>query len=81
MVTKKRCGRRQCRCAAEGPIHPTVLLTWKESGRTRTLHVPLSLRTEVAKWVKEWKRLRELGRKMSRAQRRFLMTSRIRKRS
>jgi hypothetical protein len=52
------------------------LLTWKEEGTTRTLHVPIALRQEVATWVDEAKRLKQLSREMSVAQRAFLIAQR-----
>lgn len=73
VVGHKRCGRLDCRCAAEGPIHLTANVTWKEEGRTRTLHVPQERIEEVAQWIEEWKSLKELIRQMSEEQRRHLM--------
>ena len=73
-VTRTRCGNPRCRCAREGPIHETALLTWKEGGKTRTLHVPLALRAEVAQWIAEWKRLKRLIERMAVAQRQYLQT-------
>lgn len=73
VVRNKRCGREDCRCAAEGPIHPTANVTWKEAGKTRTLHVPQELIEEVAQWIEEWKSLRELLQQMSEEQRRHLV--------
>jgi hypothetical protein len=72
-VTRKRCGRPQCRCAEEGPIHETALLTWKEKAVTHTLYVPVEMREEVRTWVDNWKRLRRLIHQMSQAQREFLL--------
>ena len=79
-ISTKRCGRRTCRCAAEGPIHETALLTWKEQQKTCTLHIPIALRKEVAAWVAECQRLKELIHAMSAAQRAFLITQRRRAR-
>lgn len=79
-LTAKRCGRATCRCAREGPLHEVALLTWKEGGRTQTLHVPQALRKEVAAWVAEAKRLHHLRRQMSAAQRAFLRARRTRAR-
>jgi len=73
-VTRTRCGNPRCRCAREGPIHETALLTWKEDGKTRTLHVPRELRSEVAQWIEEWKKLKRLIDAMAAAQRQFLQT-------
>lgn len=75
-ITKKRCGNPDCRCAKEGPIHQTALLTWKENKKTRTLYVPVELREEVEQWVKETKRLKQLMRRMSQAQRKVLIRKR-----
>jgi len=75
-VSTKRCGRPTCRCATEGPLHETALLTWKEDGTTRTLHVPIALREDVAAWVDEAKRLKQLSHEMSMAQRAFLIARR-----
>ena len=71
-VTKKRCGNPKCRCAREGPIHETALLTWKEGGRTRTLYVRKDARKEVAQWVKESKKLKGLIKELSEEQRKLL---------
>jgi len=73
-VTRTRCGNLRCRCAREGPIHETALLTWKEEGKTHTLHVPRELRSEVAQWIKEWKKLKGLVDRMAVVQRQFLQT-------
>jgi hypothetical protein len=51
-------------------------LTWKEDGTTRTLHVPIALREDVAAWVEEAKRLKQLRHEMSVAQRAFLIAQR-----
>ena len=73
-VTRTRCGNPRCRCAREGPVHETALLTWKEGRKTRTLHVPRELRREVAQWIGEWKKLKKLVDAMGAAQRQFLQT-------
>ena len=73
-VTRTRCGNPRCRCAREGPVHETALLTWKEGRTTHTLHVPRELRCEVAQWIGEWKKLRKLVDAMAAAQRQFLQT-------
>lgn len=80
-VTRKRCGRAQCRCAQEGPMHETALLTWKEKTVTHTLYVPVEMREEVQTWVDNWKLLRRLIRQMSQAQRQFLLQKKTAKKS
>ena len=77
-IGTKRCGRPTCRCATEGPLHETAVLTWKEQQKTCTLYIPIALREEVAAWVAECQRLKELIHAMSAAQRAFLITHRRR---
>ena len=75
-ITRKKCGNPNCRCAKQGAMHETALLTWKEGKTTHTLHVPREMRDEVAQWIAEWKRLKALIDKMGGAQKRFLKTRR-----
>src|SRR2546427_3750706 len=75
-VSTKRCGRPTCRCATEGPLHETALLTWKEAQKTHTLYVPQAWRETVAAWVEEGKRLKQLSHAMSLVQRRVLIAQR-----
>lgn len=75
-TTKKRCGNPKCRCAKEGPIHETVLLTWKEDGITQTLYIPKDLREEAEKLVDQYRRLKEQVKLMSRTQREILAANR-----
>ncbi len=79
-IGTKRCGRPTCRCATEGPLHETALLTWKEQQKTCTLYIPIALREEVAAWVAECQRLKELIHAMSAVQRAFLIAQRRRAR-
>ncbi len=72
-ITTKRCGNPQCRCAQQGPLHQTALLTWKENNKTRTLFVPRAWREQVAEWVEEAQRLKRLIHELSEAQRQFFL--------
>ena len=40
-------------------------LTFKQAGKTRTVYVPRELVTEVQQWAKEFKRLKQLVRKVT----------------
>jgi len=75
-ITTKRCGNPKCRCAAEGPLHETALLTWKEASRTHSMHVPIELREEVAACVEEAKQLKRLIHQVSEGHRTFLAAKR-----
>lgn len=75
-LTTKRCGNPKCRCAQQGPLHETALLTWKENNKTRTLYVPRAWRGSVAAWVQEAQRLKRLIHELSEAQREFFLAKR-----
>ena len=41
MVTqRRRCGKANCRCANDGPLHESVVLSYSEHGRTRVVMLP-----------------------------------------
>jgi hypothetical protein len=44
---------------------PVWQLTFKQRGKTRTVYVPRELVTEVQQWAKEFKRLKQLIRKVT----------------
>jgi len=73
-ITQRKCGKSTCRCATEGPIHETTLLTWKDGTVTHTLYVPRELRAQVREWIEEWKKLKALIAQMGDAQRACLQT-------
>jgi len=80
-LTLRKCGNSRCRCAKEGAIHETALLTWKEDNTTHTLYVPRELRPQVQEWIDEWKRLKKLIAQMGAAQRACLQTLKKKRRS
>jgi hypothetical protein len=59
-VLQVRCGRPSCRCAHSGPLHTVQRLTFKDRGKTRTVHVPKDLLKDVRAWVTEHQRLKAL---------------------
>ncbi|MEI7903108.1 MAG: hypothetical protein WCK89_22955 [bacterium] len=40
-------------------------MTFKQAGKTRTVYVPVELAPEVQRWAKEFKRLKQLVRKVT----------------
>ena len=80
-VTLRKCGNPLCRCAKEGPVHETALLTWKDRKTTRTLHVPRELRAEVRQWITEWKKLKKLIAQMGDTQRQCLQALKKKRKS
>jgi hypothetical protein len=60
---RRKCGRPGCHCQS-GEGHPAHHLTFKEKGKTRSVHVPVDLLPEVQKWVQEHKRLKALQRQV-----------------
>jgi hypothetical protein len=59
-----RCGNPACRCAS-GQRHEAWVLTRKEKGKTVTVHVPRDMVEDVAKWVQEHRRRKQLSREVS----------------
>ncbi len=45
---------------------PAWQLTFKQAGKTRTVYVPRDLAPEVQQWAREFRRLKELVRKITR---------------
>jgi DNA-dependent RNA polymerase auxiliary subunit epsilon len=58
--TGRKCGNPSCRCASGGEKHPCCLLTSKVKGKTKAVYVPVDMEDEVAQWVKENKKIRQL---------------------
>ena len=54
-----RCGNPNCRCA-RGQKHESWCLTYKEKGKTHTVHVPRDMLEEVRQWVKEYRQAKML---------------------
>ena len=54
-----RCGNPHCRCA-QGEKHASWCLTFKQEGKTRTVHVPREMVEEVRQWVKEHRKVKQL---------------------
>lgn len=60
----KHCGRQGCRCQ-RGEKHVGQYLTFKVSGKTRTVYVPLDLVEDVRQWIAEGRRLKLLMKETS----------------
>jgi len=54
-----------CKVQRPGRKPPAWQLTFKQAGRTRTVYVPVALVPEVQQWAKEFKRLKQLIRKVT----------------
>ena len=55
-----------CKVRRPGRKPPAWQLTFKQAGRTRTVYVPGDLAEEVQQWAREYKRLKQLVRKITR---------------
>jgi len=65
----RTCGNKEhCHCG-KGILHESYYLTYPEKGKTRTIYIPVDLEDEVREWVKEYKRIKEIMKEMSRCQR------------
>ncbi|MDA8039629.1 MAG: hypothetical protein M0Z69_10810 [Actinomycetota bacterium] len=40
VTQRRRCGKANCRCANDGPVHESVVLSYSEQGRSRVLILP-----------------------------------------
>ena len=58
--TGRKCGNPSCHCASGSEKHPCCLLTSKVKGKTKAVYVPVDMEDEVAQWVKENKKIRQL---------------------
>ena len=58
-----------CKVRRPGRKPPAWQLTFKQAGKTRTVYVPGDLVREVQQWAKEFKRLKQLVRKITRQNR------------
>jgi hypothetical protein len=54
-----------CKVQRPGRKPPAWQLTFKQAGKTRTVYVPRELVAEVQQWAKEFKRLKQLIRKVT----------------
>ena len=54
-----------CEVQRPGRKPPVWQLTFKQAGKTRTVYVPRELVTEVQQWAREFKRLKQLVRKVT----------------
>ena len=55
-----------CQVHRPGRKPPAWQLTFKQAGKTRTVYVPVGLVPEVQQWAREFKRLKQLVRKVTR---------------
>ena len=70
--TSRICGKKNCACRRGGPKHPVTYVTWKEKGKTVSLYVPRRLEKEVSVWSENYKRLKELMKKVSEVQKQII---------
>jgi hypothetical protein len=69
VVTINRiCGKKNCACHMDGPKHPAMYVTWKESGKTVSLYVPKGMEAEVSIWALNYKKLKGMIREISNIQ-------------
>ena len=54
-----------CKVQRPGRKPPAWQLTFKQAGKTRTVYVPVTLVSEVQQWAREFKRLKQLVRKVT----------------
>jgi len=60
VVVRVRCCRPSCRCQRGGLLHHAQRLTYKDRGKTHSVHVPKDLAEDVQAWIAEHQRLKVL---------------------
>jgi hypothetical protein len=69
---KRICGSKGCACRHGGPKHPAMFITWKEQGKTCCLYVPRRLESEVKQWAKNYRKVKDLMKKVTDLQREII---------
>jgi hypothetical protein len=59
VVNRRRCGNPKCRCA-EGKLHESLAITYKQKGRSVLLHVPSALEHEATSMIRNYHRIKIL---------------------
>ena len=70
--TVRTCGKKNCACMSQGPKHPVMYITGKQKGKTVSLYIPRKLESEVSTWVENYRRAKELIRKISNVQKEII---------
>lgn len=55
---KRKCGKPTCRCT-RGELHPSLVLSWKEEGKTRLKTVSREERASLEKKTRRYQRFRK----------------------
>ena len=66
------CGSEKCRCKKGGRKHDALYLTWKETQKTGSLYVPVSMHEETIQWVQNYRKLKTLIKRISSVQKDIL---------
>jgi len=79
--SKRRCGSKSCACANGGDLHSAWILTKHSGGKTKSVYVPVDMVTEVGKWTKEYKKVKELLKEIDAIGERVIDASKQRKKA
>lgn len=72
---RTRCGKPSCRCASDdGPLHPSLVLSWSEHGKTRLRTLPAGERARCRQLTENYRRFRQARATLVKLQRRMLAT-------
>ena len=77
----RKCAAKDCPCHSGRKMHPYTVVTTKESGRTRSLYVPVEMEGEVAGWLKAHKAAKRLLGEISALSRVLVATHAVRARA
>lgn len=65
---RRRCGNKNCKCATKGEKHESLYLMYQVKRKTKAVYIPVDLEEEVKEWSLEYKRVKQIMREISRAQ-------------
>lgn len=60
-----KCGKKYCKCATGGELHPHWRMSWKENGKGMSRAVPKEERPWIAEMTNNYKKFRELRRQLN----------------
>ena len=64
VFNRRRCGKRGCQCAT-GELHESLAFTYKQAGKSVSVHIPTSLETEARKAQNDYRKLKALVEELS----------------
>lgn len=55
-----KCANKDCACHSGEKKHPSMAVTYRDNGKSRSLYVPRSMWDEVKEWIDNYHKLKKL---------------------